>query len=169
MLSRLRRADTTGLRATLVKLRAVDELQPGGRRARGCADLAELLSRGLGPAGRLDALLRADTLLRSLPHGMLPTWNYDLALAFARRAEWPAAVNAVRRRLFARPLRLAVSLRHEGQWAALAGDTAGAIDAYRHYLLFRANPEPALIPQRDSVHAELARLERKILSGPRPD
>jgi hypothetical protein len=54
--------------------------------------------------------------------------------------------------------KLAVSLRHEGRWSALAGDTAAAIRAYRHYLLWRENPEPVLVPQRDSVRTELAAL-----------
>ena len=49
--------------------------------------------------------------------------------------------------------------REEGRLAALAGDTAGAVAAYRRYLLVRQDAEPALVPQRDSVRAELARLE----------
>ena len=48
-----------------------------------------------------------------------------------------------------------------GRWAALAGDTASAIRAFRHYLLWREDPEPSLIPERDSVLAELTRLLEK--------
>ncbi len=33
--------------------------------------------------------------------------------------------------------------------------TAGAISAYRHYLVLRFDPDPSLRPQRDSVRAEL--------------
>ena len=51
-------------------------------------------------------------------------------------------------------------LRQEGRLAALAGDTAGAVAAYRRYLLLHQDAEPVLIPRRDSVRAELARLER---------
>jgi len=41
----------------------------------------------------------------------------------------------------------------------MAGDTLGAIRAYHHYLTVQDDPEPGLVPQRDSVRAELARLE----------
>jgi len=54
---------------------------------------------------------------------------------------------------------LSASLRDEGRLAALTGDTAGAIRAYRHYLVLRSAPEPSLAKQRDSVRAELSRLE----------
>ncbi len=50
------------------------------------------------------------------------------------------------------------SLRDQGRLAALAGDREEAIRAYERYLSIRWNPEPALIPQRDSVKAELASL-----------
>ena len=55
----------------------------------------------------------------------------------------------------------AVRQREEGRLAALAGDTAGAIRVYRRYLLLRQDAEPALTPQRDSVRAALALLERR--------
>jgi serine/threonine-protein kinase len=155
-LSRLRRADTTDLAATLGTLRA-----DSARGAAVCADLLELLAAGLRPGSGLVPLYAADSLLRAGPTGWQVHWTYDLAIAFARRRDWASAASAARRRLFARPIRLAVSLRDEGRWAALAGDTAGAIQAYRHYLVFRDDPEPALIPQRDSVRAELARLEAR--------
>ena len=53
---------------------------------------------------------------------------------------------------------LAERLRLEGQLCSRTGDAAGARLAYRRYLLLRASPEPALVPQRDSVVAELRRL-----------
>ena len=49
-------------------------------------------------------------------------------------------------------------LRDEGRYAALTGDTKGAIKAYTHYLVLRADAEPSLRPQVDSVRAELAAL-----------
>jgi hypothetical protein len=52
-------------------------------------------------------------------------------------------------------------LRHEGRWATLAGDTAAAVKAYEHYLIWRQSPDPELVPQRDSVRAELAALRRR--------
>ena len=36
----------------------------------------------------------------------------------------------------------------------------GAIYAYERYLMLRRNPDAALLPQRDSVIAELAALKR---------
>jgi tetratricopeptide (TPR) repeat protein len=71
-----------------------------------------------------------------------------------------AALAAVRRRL------IGVShyphyvkyRREEGRLAALVGDTAGAIRAYRHYLSLRSDPELRLRAQRDTVRSELAAL-----------
>jgi hypothetical protein len=57
-----------------------------------------------------------------------------------------------------KPIHLPPSLRLEGQLAAEAGDREGAMRAYQNYLLLRPNPDPPLIPQRDSVKAELAAL-----------
>jgi hypothetical protein len=50
-------------------------------------------------------------------------------------------------------------LREEGRLAALAGDTAGAVRAYRQYLVLMAHPEPAVAPRVERIRAELARLE----------
>jgi serine/threonine-protein kinase len=41
--------------------------------------------------------------------------------------------------------------RLEGNLAALAGDKPAAIRAYRKYLMLRRDPEPSMVPQRDSV------------------
>jgi hypothetical protein len=45
--------------------------------------------------------------------------------------------------------------RLEGNLAALAGDKPTAIRAYRRYLMLRKDPEPSMVPQRDSVVAAL--------------
>jgi hypothetical protein len=50
-------------------------------------------------------------------------------------------------------------LRLEGRYAALAGDRAGAVRAYEHYLALREDPEPPWRARRDSVVAELAALK----------
>jgi hypothetical protein len=71
---------------------------------------------------------------------------------------------------------LALALRQEGRWSALAGDTAAAIKAYKEYLIWRSNPEglppplprDALISQRDSVKAELAALLKSHKPKPKP-
>lgn len=46
----------------------------------------------------------------------------------------------------------------QGRLAALNGDTAGAIIAYRHYLGLRSNPEPTVRPEVEQVRSELAGL-----------
>lgn len=51
--------------------------------------------------------------------------------------------------------------REEGRLATLAGDTTGAIRAYRYYLDLYAEAEPRFTPQRDSVRAQLAGLEKR--------
>ena len=58
---------------------------------------------------------------------------------------------------------LSTVVREEGRLAALTGDKAGAIAAYQMYLRFRSNPEPSLVPERERVEAELA----KLLGEPR--
>lgn len=52
-------------------------------------------------------------------------------------------------------------LREEGRLAAATGDTAGAVQAYEHYLALRDDPEPPWRAQRDSVQAELATLRSR--------
>jgi len=51
-------------------------------------------------------------------------------------------------------------LREEGRLAAALGETDRAIEAYRRYLDYYKDAEPALVPQRDSVRAALGRLIR---------
>ncbi|MGH7512408.1 MAG: hypothetical protein ACREOQ_05720 [Gemmatimonadales bacterium] len=72
----------------------------------------------------------------------------------------PGALASVRRRAYGvvPASYLSTYLRQEGRLAELVGDTAGAIRAYRHYLALRSNPEPSLLPERDDVRTELARL-----------
>ena len=105
-------------------------------------------------------LLRADSVMRHLQLNYAVLWNYDVALALARRGYYAEAAAAARRRFVDRgpSPRLVPSLRDEARWAALAGDTAHAAAAYRHYLLWRDDPDASLRPQRDSVRQELAAL-----------
>jgi hypothetical protein len=98
-------------------------------------------------------------------------YNYDLALAFARQGDFATAASLARRMIrwvgtSPYPRRM-LHLRQEGRWAALAGDTARAIKAYDEYLMWRYNPEPVLVPQRDSVRAEVAELRKRY--RPRTD
>lgn len=74
--------------------------------------------------------------------------NLTRALATVRRREYGLRT----------PPYLSTYLREEGRLAALAGDTAGAVGVYQHYLALRSDPEPPLRAERDSVRAEVARL-----------
>jgi len=102
-------------------------------------------------------------MMRAKPWGsplgeMHPHWNYDLALAFARHNAWAAAAGAARRRLFGRPTRFAISLRDEGRWSVLAGDTTNAVRAWTRYLELRTAPEPVFSAEVDEVRRSLAHL-----------
>jgi tetratricopeptide (TPR) repeat protein/TolB-like protein len=104
-----------------------------------------------------DSVLRYDRVVSQ-------TGFEQLALARAWEAwgDLPRALSMTR----ARPYGVgsviveATRCREEGRLAALAGDTTGAIAAYRRYLALRQDAEAGLIPQRDSVRAELGRLTR---------
>ncbi|HEX6251738.1 MAG TPA: protein kinase [Gemmatimonadaceae bacterium] len=75
------------------------------------------------------------------------------------------ALTAGRRRqsfLGDRPLPgIAADMLVEARAAARAGQRDAAIHAYEGYLIWRQNPEPRLMPQRDSARAELARLKQR--------
>ncbi|HWA56673.1 MAG TPA: hypothetical protein VG692_05430, partial [Gemmatimonadales bacterium] len=94
--------------------------------------------------------------------GAIEFASIELARLYQAQGRIDRALRAIRRRYSSNgepvPVGLAESLRLEGQLAAQAGDKAGAIRAYRNYLKVRVDPEPSMIPQRDSVRAELAKL-----------
>jgi hypothetical protein len=119
--------------------------------------------RGIPQASRLADL--ADSLWRGISYeewrGVDLKWpSIVLARTYEDQGRVDKALIAIRRRFLPlgvpAPCWLAESLRLEGRLAQKAGDRAGAIRAYRNYLLLRSDPEPALVPQRDSVKAELA-------------
>ena len=87
-----------------------------------------------------------------------------LGRAWAELGRFDKALVAIRRRHISLGypvyVGLAQALRLEGKIAARAGDRAGALKAYEQYLLLRRDPEPVMVPQRDSVVAELAALKR---------
>jgi DNA-binding SARP family transcriptional activator/tetratricopeptide (TPR) repeat protein len=172
-LTRMRYGDTAGIAGILAQEPRLDDTLgvisawrtsfrrgPPATRA-----LCGLVARGVLASlttGTVAGLHRADTLMRVMPLNSADWWNYDLALAFARRGEYALAAGAVRRQFHdSFPLqRLVLRLRQEGSWAARAGDTTAAINALKEYLVWRSDPDSSLIPQRDSVRAELAALER---------
>lgn len=88
--------------------------------------------------------------------------NLLVAHAHERAGDLRGALAAVRRQhWYYPPEYLSAALREEGRLAALTGDTAGAIRAYRHYLALRFDPEPELRPEAERIRQELARLERR--------
>ena len=126
-----------------------------------CADVLEasLATAKRDPAAPL-LVSRLNDRLRTVP----PGWTYGDNLAVARllaaSGNYADALAAVRRRQFDLvPVYLSTYLREEGRFAALAGDTVGAISAYRRFLTMQAHPEPLAAPGVEEVRAELARLE----------
>jgi hypothetical protein len=104
----------------------------------------------------LDSLSRTGPVLRASM-----AWA---PLAVARLLEGAGmereALAAVRRRgWFGRwPRYLAEGLREEGRLALAAGDTAGAVTAWRRYLALHDEPEPARRAERERVREALVRL-----------
>ena len=104
---------------------------------------------------RLDSLLRVGSDVRQL----LPSVATVIAARlYETRGDVSHALAIVRRRTSWTNQLLSTQLREEGRLAALLGDTAGAIGAYRHYLALRSDPEPPLRPDAERVRAELMRL-----------
>ncbi len=153
-----------------------------------CAVLLEAkLSAALHSPAAADALQRLDALVRSGPGGQRsgPEIAFTLSSAYVRslvgispcgfedfanieiarlrerQGDLRAALAAVRRRSYAYHLSdyLAPHLQEEGRLAALTGDTAGAVAAYRHYVALRSSPEPAVRPRVEAIRAELAKLQ----------
>jgi predicted negative regulator of RcsB-dependent stress response len=86
--------------------------------------------------------------------------NLETARLFEQAGDPARALRAVRRHTYdlGDYSFVATVAREEGRLAALTGDKPGAIAAYQKYLRFRTDPEPGLVPERDRIKAELARL-----------
>jgi hypothetical protein len=118
---------------------------------------------------RIELVVKLDSLLQTVPPGTsgvntppdvgLETVNLVAARLLERIGQTGPAFRAARRTVWT-GFHGAVTprLRQAGRLAALAGDRQAAVRAYEHYLAVRTDPDPALIPQRDSVRAELAEL-----------
>jgi hypothetical protein len=112
---------------------------------------------------RPDAARSLDRLDSLLLTGMgdSPTLPPNIIAARLHEAlgDTRGALAAIRRHTSGfQPRFLSTYLREEGRLAALTGDTAAAITAYRHYLALRSDPEPSLRPEADQVRNELAAL-----------
>jgi TolB-like protein len=117
--------------------------------------------RGDGTAA--ERLRRLDSMLTNPLEDMVPlVGNLVAARLHEDRGELASALAAVRRRWWGRWVDpgYVVYHREEGRLAALAGDTAAAIRAYRRYLTLRGDAEPRLQPRVRQVRGALAALER---------
>lgn len=159
---RVGHGDFAGTPAAIARLRVPDPSAPAWLIAQnaGCSAALEAFQAAVGArpeAGRL--IQRADSTVRAIPGWR---WSFPrhrvVARLYEARREWGRALPVIRRRPQGKVRYLAGDLREEGRLAALAGDTAGAVHAYRHYLALRLDPEPALRRQVEAVRGVLARL-----------
>jgi predicted negative regulator of RcsB-dependent stress response len=136
-----------------------------------CAGLLDAMRSALDTRGmaaekleRLDSLTRARS--EEAPRELVHAANLEVARLQESRGNLAGALRALRRRAyFSWDLTFfSTALREEGRIAMLAGDRAGAIRAYQHYLALRSDPEPSLKPEVEQVRSELATL----LAEPRP-
>ncbi|MGH7514898.1 MAG: protein kinase domain-containing protein, partial [Gemmatimonadales bacterium] len=122
---------------------------------------AQVAARRRDPsaAARLQEL---DSVLTNPLDAWMPSLgNLVAAQLHEARGELGAALAAARRRSWGEVCpHYVVSHREEGRLAALTGDTAGAIRAYRRYLALRGDAEPRLQPRVRQVRSALAALER---------
>jgi hypothetical protein len=151
--------------AAIAKLRVPDLSAPAWLIAQNAACSAALEASLAVSRARPDAqslLQRLDSVAQARPE---LRWSFPrhrvVAHLWETRGEWGRALAAIRRRPHGAVRYLAADLHKEARLAALAGDTTGAVHAYRHYLALRLDPEPVLRPQVEAARAVLARLGTK--------
>lgn len=160
----LRQGDPARTRSLLTVL---DTATAGGGSTAAMRDLGRLLLQAElavhdgrpGAADRVRALDRA--ALEVPPAGfMLEHVNAALVGLHEQRGDTEAAHAAARRRGFTVGMTMFVPelLREEGRLAELLGRRDEAIEAYRTYLAFRSDPEPAIAREVEQVQAALQRL-----------
>ena len=166
---RLSRGDTSQTRLSLERLRAI-ERENGGPTTESQTEIAvieamqaHLLRRPdtRQKVERLDSLLAA-TDYKAVHSGRSAMNAIVTALIFESLGETEKAFTAVRRRTNwwnNDQVYLATQLREEGRLAALAGHRERAINAYRHYLALRSDPDPSLKQEADRIRQELVRLQ----------
>ena len=134
-LARLDSADAWGCRLLLEALLAAAEQHPGANAA--FARLDSLLLSGRGRAEWLATIARWREAQGDIPgayRALQRCGGYDLILNQTS------------------------CLEDRGRLATLVGNREGAIEAYRHYLALRHDPEPSVRPAVDRVRSELAKL-----------
>jgi DNA-binding SARP family transcriptional activator len=127
-----------------------------------CAEaLATWYAVQTGATDAAARIARLDSLLMSFG-ALLVLTDQDVNFILAQLLESTGDRRSAQRVLSSYPVALArygsTVLRERGRIAALLGDTAGAVKAYRRYLARRSDPEPVLLPEVEHVRAELARL-----------
>lgn len=132
-----------------------------------CAGVLDALRSALENRGDVvKKIERLDSLARARVDGVPPSTtltqaaNLELARLQESRGNLAGALRALRRRqYFYWDLTFySTSLREEGRIRAVAGDRAGAVQAYQHYLAIRSDPEPSQRAEVERVRNELARL-----------
>jgi DNA-binding SARP family transcriptional activator len=160
---RLRNHETRGISLAIRQLRQSSTLEESGFDVwmTACATILDAqLSAELGTADTTSALNRLDSLVNA--GATSPLWVPSLLVLAEleqRRGNLQAALAAVRRRENNyNPRYLSSELLAQARVAALAGQKQEAINAYRHYLALRFDPEPSLRPKVEAVRRELAAL-----------
>ena len=164
--AQLYRQDLSSVDRTVARLRRDPALRDSvGETHLASAQLLEAwaaVERGSPDARRL--VDRADSMLIGRVDFMtVEGGNWLVAYLYGRLGSPDRALLAIRRRLYIStypwPAGMAETSRMEGRWAVATGDRAGAVQAYRRYLMWRADPAPEKLAQRDSVRVELSRLK----------
>ena len=105
---------------------------------------------------RLDSTLLATSNYRDQ---LVTVGNILAARLHERRGDPRRSLEIVQRRA-AFGMFLSTQLREEGRLAALIGDRATAVRAYRHYVALRSGAEPRLKPDMERARRELGQLEK---------
>jgi hypothetical protein len=108
------------------------------------------------------AVATLDSLARTYGFGNFLGFEHRvMARIYESRGDTAMALRAIRRYPRDYPgVWIGPTRREEGRLALIAGDTVGARRAYEHYLELRAEAEPPLVAERDSVRALVAKLRR---------
>lgn len=163
---RLEHGDTTGARETLRHLAEPER----SHRFAGWAGLIDVLLTRVEGGDVHTSLLRADSVVQGWPLGgggynSVNIHNLLLARMLAEYGEPERALAAIRRRSYFAGfvmynLNIPEYIREEARLAATVGDTAGAVEAYRHYFALRdVRPKhPTWAAQWDSMRVEFGAL-----------
>jgi serine/threonine-protein kinase len=161
--------DTTTLRHALARLDAIGGRQdtlPQAATARLYADALRLVSSSgepdRGMLERFDGVMRQGPALPAPVVVTRSALNLVAARSWERLGEMRRAAMAAERAATWEPTPLVQfsALRDVGRTKLAAGDTTGAIAAWKDFLFYRNRAEPAQRQADDEIRAKLAELER---------